>query len=331
VRVLCTGGAGFIGSHLCEALLAQGDTVLALDDLSTGSTDNLSAIRDHPCFEFVQGSVVDRDLVGDLVDSADVVAHLASPVGVKVIVDHPLKSLETMIHGTEAVLDAAVRRHAKVLVASTSEVYGKNVDLLHEDADRVLGPTSIPRWAYATAKAVDEFLAIGYWRERAVPTVVVRFFNTVGPRQSAAYGMVLPRFVTRALEGEDLVVYGDGMQRRCFCHVDDSVRAVAGLLDASGAIGRTFNVASNEETTILGLARRVIALTGSSSSIRFEPYEAAYGGRSEDMVRRVPDTTRIESLLGWSAVNSLNQAIADLADSLRPAGLDRPKVFSAAS
>jgi UDP-glucose 4-epimerase len=318
--MLVTGGAGFIGSHLSELLIARGDTVMALDDLSTGNERNLDGLALDGRLEVVGGSVLDRDLVDDLVRVADGVVHLASPVGVKLIVDEPLRSLFTMIHGTESVLDAARRHGRKVLVASTSEVYGKNSRRLCEDADRLLGPTSVPRWTYATAKAIDEYLAFGYWQEHKVPTIVVRFFNTVGPRQTGAYGMVLPRFVARALLGRDLLVYGDGMQSRCFCHVSDAVRAVSVLLDEPGAVGRAFNIASPTEITILDLARRVLRITGSESSIRFAPHSEGYGDHFEDVPRRAPDISRIRSLVDWTPRWSLDETIRDIVTAAEAAG-----------
>jgi UDP-glucose 4-epimerase len=320
MKVFVTGGAGFIGSHLCEALVSRGDSVLALDDLSTGSRSNVSGLRGNADFDLIEGDVLDRRLVGDLVDASDAVIHLASPVGVKLIVDQPLRSLHTMIHGTETVLDAARRGKKKVLVASTSEIYGKNTGRLHEDADRLLGPTSIPRWTYATAKAIDEFLAFGYLEDHDVPTVVLRFFNTVGPRQTGAYGMVLPRFVARALLAEDLIVYGDGTQRRCFCHVADAVRAIPELLDNADAVGRAFNIASHEEVTILGLAHRVLQITGSNSAIRHVPAQATYGNRFEEIMRRQADIHRITELTGWTPSRSLDSTIRDIVAAAEQSG-----------
>ena len=313
MRVLVTGGAGFIGSHVCEALVGRGDIVVALDDLSTGAPANLRSLEAHPDFTFVDGSVVDRAVVNRLVRRVDAIVHLASPVGVRLIVERPLESIHTMIHGTEAVLDAARSHGTTVLVASTSEIYGKNVGRLDEDADRLCGPTTVPRWSYAAAKAIDEFLAFGYWQEYGLPTVVLRFFNTVGPRQTGSYGMVLPRFVARALLEEPLIVFGDGSQRRCFCHVADAVRAVVGLLDRRDAVGRAFNIASEEEVTILELAHRVLDLTGSSSPVQLVPAHHEYGERFEDIERRQPDTRRVRSLLGWAPLYSLEATIKDVA------------------
>jgi nucleoside-diphosphate-sugar epimerase len=320
MHVLVTGGAGFIGSHLSEALLGRGETVTVLDDLSTGSEENLAAVRDDDRLELVVGSVLDRPLVTRLVSSADSVVHLASPVGVGLIVDDPLGSMHTIIHGTESVLDAAIGHHTKVLVASTSEVYGKNPARLDEEADHVLGATSVPRWVYATAKAIDEYLALGYWKVHRVPTVVLRFFNTVGPRQTGAYGMVLPRFVSQALLGEDLTVYGDGTQRRCFCHVDDTVRAVLSLHDDVRAVGGVYNVASDEEIAIGDLARRVIEHTGSASGIRQVTFEDRYGTHFEDVDRRRPDTTRIRALTGWTPRFRLDDTIDAIVTSVGAIG-----------
>lgn len=318
--VLVTGGAGFIGSHLCEELARRGDRVTVLDDLSGVGSARVEALGQVPLLQLVRGSVLDRALVEDLVGSCEAVVHLASPVGVRLVAAEPLRSLQTIVHGTEHVLEAARHRRTRVLVASSSEVYGKNGGLLHEDADRVLGPTTVPRWSYATAKAVDEYLAFGYWAEHRVPTVVLRFFNTAGPRQSGARGMVLPRFVGQALLGQDLVVYGDGSQRRCFCHVADAVRAVVGLLDEPRAVGSAFNVAAREEVTIADLARRVVQLTRSQSAVRYVPHRVAFGPRFEDVERRRPDTRRIEALLGWVPERSLDTIITDVVGECRAAG-----------
>jgi UDP-glucose 4-epimerase len=330
MRILVTGGAGFIGSHVTRTLAARGDRVTVLDDLSTGDLANLdeptrvAGDLGAPPAEIVVGSVLDRPLVEELVDAADAVVHLASAVGVRTIVGEPMQSMQTMIAGTEHVLEAARRRRPRVLVASTSEVYGKNPGLLDETADRILGPTSVTRWIYATAKAIDEYLAYGYWHDAGVPTVVPRFFNTVGPRQSGARGMVIPRFVAQALLGHDLAVYGDGTQRRCFCHVADATEAVVGLLDEPAAVGHAYNIASTEETSILGLAQRIVAVTNSASRIRRVPLEVAFGEDFEDVERRRPDTTRIRSLLGWHPTRSLDEIIRDVvaaATAVGPASL----------
>jgi len=311
-RYLITGGAGFIGSHLADRLLARGDEVLALDDLSTGRAKNVAHLDSAPRFRLERGSILDARLLDRLVEETDVVVHLAAAVGVKLIVERPLESLVTNIRGTENVLAAAAENDRKVLVTSTSEIYGKNTGLLSEDADRIMGSPLKARWSYSTAKAVDEILANAYWRDRATPTIIVRMFNTVGPRQTGQYGMVVPRFVRQALAGEDVTVYGDGGQRRCFCHVLDTVEALVGLLDHPNAVGGVFNVGSANEVTINGLAELVIAMSGSGSSIVRIPYDEAYEEGFEDMQRRVPDTTRIYDLIGWEARRSLEEIIRDV-------------------
>ncbi len=309
---LVTGGAGFIGSHLVEALLARGDLVVALDNLATGRLRNLDAFGQHPNLRFVQGSVLDELMVDELVHECDVVVHLAAAVGVRLIVEQPLRSFTTNIRGSEIVIEAAHRYRRRILIASTSEIYGKNGDIpLVEDADRVLGPTTIARWSYSTAKAVDEILANLYYRQRGLPATVVRLFNTVGPRQSHAYGMVIPRLVRQAVANQPLTVYGDGGQTRCFCHVADVVDALLRLLDHDDAIGQTFNVGSSEEISILELARRIVRETGSASPIELVPYEQAYAVGFEDMRRRVPDTTKIRSLTGWQPARSLSDILRE--------------------
>ncbi|MBI4493654.1 MAG: NAD-dependent epimerase/dehydratase family protein, partial [Chloroflexi bacterium] len=278
VKALVTGGAGFIGSHLCEALIARGDEVVVLDDLSTGSRDNLASLLDHPRLHFVEGSVLDEPLLGDLMAGCERIYHLAAAVGVTLILEHPLRSLETNVRGTEAVLRRACRLGCTVLLASTSEVYGKNDGgPLGEDDDRILGSTRLSRWFYSSAKAIDESFALAYWQERKLPAVIVRFFNTIGPRQTGRYGMVVPRFIRQALRGEPLTVYGDGAQTRCFTYVDDVVRAVIALADTPEAVGEVFNIGQPREISILDLARRVIELAGSSSPIQLVPYQEAYG------------------------------------------------------
>ncbi len=307
---LVTGGAGFIGSHLVEALLARGDRVIVLDNVSTGSHQNLAAVDNHPDLEIVHGSVLDELQVDDLVHRCDAVVHLAAAVGVQLIVQQPLRSFITNIRGSEIVIEAAYRHRRRILVASTSEIYGKNgADLLSEEADRILGSPSVARWAYSTAKAVDEILAFAYHRERGLPSVVVRLFNTVGPRQSPAYGMVIPRLVRQAVAGEPLTVFGDGGQSRCFCHVADVVSALVGLLDHPDAIGEVFNIGSQEEISILALANRIVRASGSTSSVRIISYEDAYDVGFEDMRRRVPDTTKIRNLTGWTPRYTLDDIL----------------------
>lgn len=313
MEYLITGGAGFIGSHLADALLARGDSVLALDDLSTGAEANVRHLFDHPGFELSEGSILDHDLVSKLGNNVDVIVHLAAAVGVKLIVEHPLDSLLTNIRGTEIVLDAAAELGCKVLITSTSEIYGKNASgPLKEDDDRILGSPFKARWSYSTSKAVDEILARGYWRDRGTPTVVVRLFNTVGPRQTGAYGMVVPRFVHQALRGEPITVYGDGEQRRSFCHVSDVVTALLQLLDHPGAIGDVFNVGARNEVSINELARLILATTGSSSPVVHISYDVAYEEGFEDMERRIPDTGKLEALTGWRATRSLEDVIEDV-------------------
>lgn len=313
MEYLITGGAGFIGSHLADALLARGDSVLALDDLSTGAEANVRHLFDHPGFELREGSILDHDLVSKLGNNVDVIVHLAAAVGVKLIVEHPLDSLLTNIRGTEIVLDAAAELGCKVLITSTSEIYGKNASgPLKEDDDRILGSPFKARWSYSTSKAVDEILARGYWRDRGTPTVVVRLFNTVGPRQTGAYGMVVPRFVHQALRGEPITVYGDGEQRRSFCHVSDVVTALLQLVDHPGAIGDVFNVGARNEVSINELARLILAATGSSSPVVHISYDVAYEEGFEDMERRIPDTGKLEALTGWRATRSLEDVIEDV-------------------
>ncbi|SEK22835.1 NAD-dependent epimerase/dehydratase family protein [Nonomuraea pusilla] len=312
---LITGGSGFVGSHLTDALLARGDSVLVLDNLSTGRFENLPS---HPRLRFVHGSVLDELVVDELVNQCDVVVHLAAAVGVRLIVEQPLRCLTTNIRGSEIVIEAAHRYRKKTLIASTSEIYGKNCSgPLREDADRVLGSPAIARWSYSTAKAVDEILANAYHRERGLPTVVVRLFNTVGPRQSAAYGMVIPRLVRQAINGEPLTVFGDGSQTRCFAHVADVVEALLLLLDSDAAVGRTFNIGSAQEVSILDLARLVVEHTGSSSEIELVPYAEAYRRGFEDMRRRVPDTTRIRELTGWTPRRTLDEILTEVVKEAR--------------
>ncbi|MGH2635734.1 MAG: NAD-dependent epimerase/dehydratase family protein [Actinomycetota bacterium] len=318
MRYLVTGGAGFIGSHLADRLLARGDSVLALDDLSTGSATNVAHLREEGRFAFVRGTILDHPLVSGLVADCDAIVHLAAAVGVRLIVDRPLESLITNIRGTEIVLDTAAVAGRKVLITSTSEIYGKNASgPLHEEADRILGSPFKARWSYSTAKAVDEILARAFWRDRGLPSIVVRLFNCVGPRQTGEFGMVVPRFARQALAGEDLTVFGDGEQRRCFCHVHDTVEALLSLLDHPDAIGEVFNVGASHELTMNDLARRVIDATGASSRIVHIPYDEAYEEGFEDMERRVPDITKITALTGWEPKLDLDRIIGDVIESER--------------
>lgn len=318
MRFLITGGAGFIGSHLCELVLHEGHSVHALDDLSTGSMANIRHLKQHPNFDYSVGSADSDSLVAELVDEADVVMHLAAAVGVSLVVESPVRTIETNLRCTEVVLEHASKKRKPVLVASTSEVYGKSPALpFKEDGDLQMGPTNIGRWAYACSKAIDEFLAIAYWKERRVPTVVVRLFNTVGPRQTGRYGMVVPRFVQQALDGEPLTIYGDGRQSRCFCHVFDVSRALLDLALSERAYGEVYNVGGSEEITMRELARRVIALTGSLSNITYIPYEEIFRDGFQDMYRRIPDTTKVRELLGWRPSRSLENIIADVTEHYR--------------
>jgi UDP-glucose 4-epimerase len=310
-----TGGAGFIGSHLCDHLLEQGHEVHALDDLSTGSFENIAHLEATDGFRCTVGSVADAEVLDALIAEADVVVHLAAAVGVRLVVESPVRAIETNVHCTEIVLAHADRHKKPVLVASTSEVYGKSATLpFREDGDLQMGATDKSRWAYACSKAIDEFLAMAYWRERGLPVTVVRLFNTVGPRQTGSYGMVVPRLVDQALAGTPLTVYGDGTQRRCFCHVADVVRALYGLLGSESVAGSVFNVGSTSEVSILELAHRIVDVTGSASPVQLVPYDEAYSEGFEDMYRRIPDIAKIGSLLGWAPERSLDEIIADVAE-----------------
>ncbi len=320
MRYLVTGGAGFIGSHLCETLRARGHEVWALDDLSTGCRENVRLLEDDPRFRLTVGSATDRDVVAALVDEVDAVFHLAAVVGVRLVVERPVRTIETNLRATEVVLSAAGRRGCPVFVASSSEVYGKGTQLpFREDADLVLGPTNTARWAYACAKANDEFLALAHWKERRLPVVVGRLFNTVGPRQLGCHGMVLPSFVGQALRGEPITVHGDGTQRRCFAHVADVARAVTLLLETPAAYGKVVNVGSDEEIAILELARRVRDRAGSSSAITLVPHAEVYADGFEDIDRRVPDTSRLRALTGWRPEHGLSRILDDVLASARDA------------
>jgi len=321
MRYLITGGAGFIGSHLADFLIARGDDVVAFDDLSTGSVRNVAHLAAEPRFRLVQGTILDHRSVVEHCRGTDVVVHLAAAVGVKLLVERPLESLLTNIRGTEIVLDAAAGSGSTILITSTSEIYGKNASgPLHEDADRILGSPFKARWSYSTAKAVDEILARAFWRDRGLPSIVVRLFNCVGPRQTGEFGMVVPRFARQALAGEDLTVFGDGGQRRCFCHVHDTVEALVSLLDHPEAVGEVFNVGAQHELSMNELARRVIEATGATSKIVHIPYDEAYEEGFEDMERRVPDIGRITALTGWEPKLDLDRIIGDVIESERSRG-----------
>jgi nucleoside-diphosphate-sugar epimerase len=310
---LITGGAGFIGSHLADALCARGELVVILDDLSTGRRENIVDLVEGGKAVFVEGSVLDAELVDTWVQRVDSVFHLASAVGVKLVVDNPLESLLRNVRGTNVVAHAAARYEKRLLFTSTSEVYGKHSNgALREDADCLLGPSSKSRWGYANTKAFGEMLAFGYARERGAETAVVRLFNSVGPRQLGSYGMVLPRFVSQALRGEDLTVYGDGTQSRCFTHVYDTVDGILAVADSEGAVGEVFNIGATTDTTIQELAERVIERTGSHSRIRHVPYQEAYGDGFEELGSRKPDTSAIERLSGWRPLRTIDDAIDDL-------------------
>lgn len=313
MRVLITGGAGFIGSHLADAYLERGDEVFILDDLSTGSIDNIQHIKQNPRFHYTVDSVHNYPVVAELVDTCDMVFHLAAAVGVKLIVESPVRTIETNVRGTEVVLDAANKKKKKVLVASTSEVYGLSEQVpFREDGNLVMGATTKGRWSYACSKAIDEFLALAYWREKKLPTIVVRLFNTVGPRQTGQYGMVIPTLVKQALAGRPLTVFGTGKQTRCFAYVGDVVRALVALADHPNAVGQVFNIGSNEEVSIGQLAERIRELTSSPSEIVRVPYDEAYEEGFEDMPRRVPDISKIGALVGFRPEMTLDGILAEV-------------------
>jgi len=324
LRVLITGGAGFIGSHLSEACLQRGDEVFVIDDLSTGSIENIRHLKDHPRFHYTIDSIHNQPVTAELVDQCDVIFHLAAAVGVKLIVESPVRTIENNVHGTEVILSLANKKKKKVLVASTSEVYGLSSEVpFREDGNLVMGATNKGRWSYACSKAIDEFLALAYWREKKLPTIVVRLFNTVGPRQTGQYGMVIPTFVKQALAGRPITVYGDGQQSRCFGYVGDVVGALIKLMDNSSAVGQVFNIGSNQEITILELAERVKQLTQSDSEIVFMPYDEAYEEGFEDMPRRVPDISKISELVGFRPEMSLDgilESVIDFQSGRRRAG-----------
>jgi|ERR1700735_1312926 len=311
MRYLITGGAGFIGSHLSEALIARGEEVFVLDDLSTGSVENIRHLKSNNRFHYIFDSIMNKHLLAELVDDSDVIFHLAAAVGVRLIVESPVRTIETNVHGTQNVLDAASKKKKLVFVASTSEVYGKSDKVpFHEDADLVLGPTSKGRWSYAASKALDEFLALSFWKEKKLPVIIARFFNTVGPRQTGRYGMVLPNFVRQALAGEPITVYGTGEQSRCFCDVRDCVGAVLRLAGTDKSIGEVVNIGSTEEVSIRALARLVKERAKSKSPIVSIPYDQAYEPGFEDMPRRVPALEKLENMTGFRPSVPLN-AIVD--------------------
>lgn len=313
MKVLITGGAGFIGSHLAERYLACDDAVYVIDDLSTGSVENIRHLKAHKRFEYFLDSVENRQLTAELVDESDAIFHLAAAVGVRLIVESPVRTIETNVRATELVLSLAAKKKKRVLITSTSEVYGKRTQVpFREDDDLLMGPSSIGRWSYACSKALDEFLALAYWKEKRVPTTVVRLFNTVGPRQTGRYGMVVPNFVRQALQNEDITIFGDGSQRRCFLHVADAADALMSLMPDPSAVGEVYNVGSPEEISIRGLAERVRARTKSSSKIVFIPYSEAYEEGFEDMLRRVPDISKLNALTGFVPRYNLNDILKDV-------------------
>jgi UDP-glucose 4-epimerase len=313
MKVLITGGAGFIGSHLAERLLARGDEVHLLDDLSTGSIENIALIKSHPNLTYHIDTIRNYRLTAELVDTCDIVYHLAAAVGVRLIVESPVSTIETNIRGTDIVLSLAAKKRKRVVITSTSEVYGKrNRVPFSEDDDLVMGPTNKGRWSYACSKAIDEFLAIAYWKEKRVPTVIARLFNTVGPRQTGRYGMVIPNFVQQALTGQDITVYGDGTQTRCFTHVSDVIEALIAVAEHPQAVGEVYNIGSDHEISMFDLAERIKHLTESASNIVFVPYDEAYEAGFEDMMRRVPDIAKIRALIGYNPKVDLDAMLASI-------------------
>ena len=315
MRVLITGGAGFVGSHLAEVLLKQGDEVWSVDDLSTGSIENLDHLKSHPRFHYVTENILNVAKLAELIDRVDAIFHMAAAVGVRLIVESPVRTIETNIRGTEIILDLANKKKKLVIIPSTSEVYGKSTKVpFCEDDDLVMGATVKGRWSYACSKAIDEFLALAYWKEKKLPVIVVRLFNTVGPRQTGRYGMVLPNFVRQALAGQPLTVYGTGKQSRCFGYVGDVVGALAKLMRTPEAVGNVFNVGNDEEITIEDLAKRVITLTNSSSKIQYIPYDQAYEEGFEDMLRRVPSLEKVKKFIGYTPTTKLDAIIQSVVD-----------------
>ncbi|MFI5075966.1 MAG: GDP-mannose 4,6-dehydratase [Vicinamibacteria bacterium] len=318
MRVLITGGAGFVGSHLADALLAAGHDVTAFDNLSTGSIDNIEHLKPHPRFRYTIESVQNEPVLAEQIDRCDVVFHLAAAVGVKKIVEEPVHTIENNVHGTEVVLRHANKKKRLVVVASTSEVYGKSIDVpFHEDADLVMGPTTKHRWAYACSKAIDEFLALAYWKEKKLPVIVIRLFNTVGPRQTGQYGMVIPTFVRQALAGQPITVFGDGTQQRSFTYVGDVVDGLMKLMVEPKAIGQVFNIGNGEEISMRALAEKVKAMADSASDIVTIPYDQAYEAGFEDMPRRVPDISKIRGLVGYEPKVHLEEILTRVIDYVR--------------
>ena len=316
MKALITGGAGFIGSYLAERLVKNGNKVVVVDNLSTGSLKNIESLKGEPGFDFVEGDIRDAKLMESLARRCEVIFHLAAAVGVKLIADNPVHTIETNVDGTERVLEAANKFGTKILIASSSEVYGKSEAApFREDDDIVLGSTSLPRWSYACSKAIDEFLGLAFYQQYGLGVVIARFFNTIGPRQTGRYGMVVPRFVQWALKGEPLLVYGTGKQKRCFCYVEDLVEAVIGLMNCRQAAGNVYNIGSTEEISIDQLADKIIEMTGSKSKKKLVPYEVAYGRPMEDMMRRVPSLERIKKAIGWKPKTSLNETLRIIIES----------------
>jgi len=315
LRILITGGAGFIGSHLSDAYLERGDEVFIIDDLSTGSFENIRHLKDNPRFHYTIDNVANQQVTAELVDQVDLIVHLAAAVGVKLIVESPVRTIETNVHGTEVVLSLANKKKKRVLIASTSEVYGLSTQVpFSEDGNLVMGATTKGRWSYACSKAIDEFLALAYWREKKLPTTVVRLFNTVGPRQTGQYGMVIPTFVKQALAGRPITVYGDGKQSRCFCYVGDVVGALQRLMDDDTTVGEVFNVGSNQEISIVDLAKKVKELTASQSEIVFVPYDEAYEEGFEDMPRRIPNISKVNKQIGFQPQMDLDGILKSVID-----------------